>query len=376
MMRHTILALGMLAIGGSASAQGALSTQGFGYPSGGLSAKVVAGGGGFAEFDATSTRNPASLLGWGRTGLYFQYEPEFRSVSTGSGTDNTVTARFPLIAAAFPIGTRAAVSLSATTLLDRTWETLFRSGQRLGADSVEFTERVQSIGGIADMRLAGAYAFSSKFAVGLGLHAIGGENRLTLTRTFDDSLKYGTLLRNYTLGFQGSGISLGAVWRPVRAMAIAASWAKGGGLEMKSADTLLAKGDAPGRYGVGLRFDAIPGISLAASFNKTTWSGLQPLGSATLVAKDGNDVGIGADLSGPRMRSVPIMLHLGVRSRDLPFSVNGSDVRERQYAGGATLPFGGPRAAFDVGLIRASRSEASGVKEHAWIVSIGFSVRP
>ena len=176
-----------------------------------------------------------------------------------------MTARFPLVAAGFPIGSRATVSVSATTLLDRTWETFFHSGQRLGPDSVEFSERVKSTGGIADMRLAGAYAFSSKFAVGVGVHAIGGENRLSLTRTFDDSLKYGTLIRSYTLGFQGSGISLGAVWRPVRAMALAASWAHGGGLEMKSADTVLAKGDAPGRYGVGLRFDAIPGVSLAAS---------------------------------------------------------------------------------------------------------------
>ncbi|MEP7347149.1 MAG: hypothetical protein ABI877_17900 [Gemmatimonadaceae bacterium] len=376
MMRRAILALGMFVLASSAAAQGTLSTQGFGYPSGGLSAKVIAGGGGFAEFDATSTRNPASLLGWGRTGLYIQYDPEFRSIAAGSRSENTVTARFPLIAAGFPIGSRAMISLSATTLLDRTWETLFHSGQRLGPDSVEFNERVQSTGGIADMRLAGAYAFSSKFAVGLGVHSIGGENRLNLTRTFDDSLKYGTLKRNYNLGFQGSGISLGAVWRPVRAMAIAASWAHGGGLEMKSADTVLAKGDAPGRYGVGLRFDAIPGVSLAASFNHTLWSGLQPLGSATLQAKDGNDLGVGADLSGPRMRSVPIMLHVGVRQRDLPFSVNGTDVTERQYAGGATLPFGGPRAAFDVGLIRASRSQTSGVNEHAWIVSIGFNVHP
>lgn len=370
------MALGMCAIAGSAAAQGALSTQGFGYPSGGLSAKVIAGGGGFAEFDATSTRNPASLLGWGRSGLYFQYDPEFRRVATGTKQDNTVTARFPLIAAGFPIGDRAIVSLSATTLLDRTWETLFRSGQRLGTDSVEFQERVRSAGGIADMRLAGAYAFSSKFAVGAGVHAIGGENRLNLTRTFDDSLKYGTLSRNYTLGFQGSAISLGAVWRPVRALAVAASWAHGGGLQMKSADTVLAKGDAPGRYGVGLRFDAIPGVSLAASYDHTTWSGLQSLGSARLVVRDGKDLGVGADLSGPRMRAVPVMLHVGVRSRDLPFSVNGSGVREHLYSGGATLPVGGPRAAFDVGLIRASRGETSGVREHAWILSFGFSVRP
>lgn len=376
MMRPLMVAVATCVCSGSAAAQGALSTQGFGYPSGGLSARVIAGGAGFAEFDAASTRNPASLLGWGRSGLYVQYDPEFRSVNVGSKKDNTVTARFPLIAAGFPVGTRTTIAVSATTLLDRSWETLFRSGQRLGPDSVEFEERVRSTGGIADMRLAAAYAFSSQFAVGAGLHAIGGENRLSLTRTFDDSLKYGTLSRNYTLGFQGSAISLGAVWRPVRVLAVAASWGRGGGLEMKSADTLLSKGDAPGRYGAGVRFDAIPGVSLAASYDRTSWSGLQPLGSATLRARDGTDMGVGADLSGPRMRAVPVMLHVGVRSRDLPFSANGLDVTERQYSGGATIPFGGQRAALDLGLIRASRNQTGGVSERAWIVSVGFSVRP
>ena len=56
--------------------------------------------------------------------------------------------------------------------------------------------------------------------------------------------------------------------------------------------------------------------------------------------------------------------------------ISTAEVRERQYAGGATLPFGGTRAAFDLGLVRASRSATSGVREHAWIVSIGLSVRP
>ncbi|MBV6521464.1 MAG: hypothetical protein MNPFHGCM_01602 [Gemmatimonadaceae bacterium] len=375
-MRRSIVTLGVAAWTATAHAQGTLSTQGFGYPSGGLSARAISGGAGFAEFDATSTRNPASLLGWGRSGLYFQYDPEFRSVDSGTRKESTVTARFPLIAAGFPIGSRATLSLSATTLLDRTWETLFRSGQRLGEDSVAFTERVRSTGGIADMRLASAYAFSSRFAIGAGLHAIGGENRLSLTRTFDDSLKYGTLRRNYTLGFQGSAVSLGAVWRPIRAFALAASWGHGGRLEMKSADTVLAAGDAPGRYGIGARFDAIPGVSLAASYDRTTWSGLQSLGSASLQARDGTDIGVGADLSGPRMRGVTMMLHAGIRSRDLPFAINGVVVRERQYAAGATLPIGGPRAAFDIGLVRAGRSETSGIAEHAWILSMGFSVRP
>ena len=50
-------------------AQGAISTQGFGYPTGGLSTRATAGGGAFGEFDFSSPRNPSSTLGWGRGGL-------------------------------------------------------------------------------------------------------------------------------------------------------------------------------------------------------------------------------------------------------------------------------------------------------------------
>jgi hypothetical protein len=358
------------------AAQGALSTQGFGYPSGGLSSRAIAGGAGFAEFDAISTRNPASLLGWGRSGLYAQYDPEFRSVSGNGQDDNTVTARFPLLAAAFPVGSRTLVGISATTLLDRTWETSVRSFQRLGPDSVPYTEVVQSTGGISDIRLAAGYAFSERFAIGLGAHALGGENRLHFTRTFDDTAKYGTVDRSLVLGFQGAAFSAGAVWRPIRPVALAVSASRGGSLSMEEADTVIARGHAPNRYGAGIRFDGFEGVSIAASYEFTEWTQLGPLGTTSLGVRDGSDFGVGADLSGPRMRGLPMTLHLGVRQRDLPFRVAGGTVKERQYAGGLSLPFGGPRASFDFGVVRASRSETAGVRESAWILTTGFSVRP
>ena len=89
-----------------------------------------------------------------------------------------------------------------------------------------------------------------------------------------------------------------------------------------------------------------------------------------------DDLGIGADLTGPRMRNMAIMVHLGGRQRDLPFLAAGASVRERQITGGVTLPFGGPRAQADLGLIRAMRSSSGGAKENAWILSFGISVRP
>src|SRR4051812_27515068 len=93
----------------SAAAQGTLSTQGFGYPAGGLSTRAEGLGGSIVENDPLSPRNPATLATWGRPGLYFQYDPEWRRVNANGTSDNTLTARFPIISGALNVGSRFTV---------------------------------------------------------------------------------------------------------------------------------------------------------------------------------------------------------------------------------------------------------------------------
>jgi hypothetical protein len=274
MRRLTLVAAIVAMLPGTALAQGTISTQGFGYPTGGLSTRAAAGGGAFGEFDFSSPRNPSSTLGWGRGGLYFQYEPEFRRVTAGSSSDNTMTARFPLWMAGMQLGTRAMGTVTASTLLDRTWATRIRGGQILGPDSVGYEERVESSGAINDIRLGVAYSMRSNFSVGLGLHGYTGENRMNLTRQFDDSLRYGTLIRQLTIGYLGTAISAGATWRPHPRLALAASLRSGGSLDVRIADTLVASGSLPNRFGAGVRFDGLPGASVAISVERTEWSSL------------------------------------------------------------------------------------------------------
>ena len=359
-----------------AMAQGTISTQGFGYPTGGLSTRAAAGGGGFGEFDFSSTRNPSSTLGWGRGGLYFQYEPEFRRVSAGPSTDNTMTARFPLWMAGMQLGSRAMGTLTSSTLLDRTWATRVRGGQILGPDSVGYEERVESAGAINDIRLGVAYSVRQGLSVGIGLHGFTGENRMNLTRQFDDSLRYGTLVRNLTIGYLGTAFSAGATWRPHARLALAASIRSGGSLDVRVADTLIASGSMPNRFGAGLRFDGLPGASFAISVERTEWSSLGNLSQTSLTANDTWEVGAGLEMTGPKFRTVPTLLYLGYRKRDLPFSVGGDVVPERFFSGGAGIPIAGPRVILDLAVQNAKRGPVLGVAERAWIMSLGFTVRP
>ncbi len=377
MMRRLTLALAaLLGVPGMSGAQGAISTQGFGYPTGGLSTRAAAGGGGFGEFDFTSPRNPSSTLGWGRGGLYFQYEPEFRRVTAGPSSDNTMTARFPIWMAGMQLGTRAMGTLTSSTLLDRTWATRIRGGQILGPDSVGYEERVESSGAINDIRLGVSYSVRATLSVGVGLHGYTGENRMSLVRQFDDSLRYGTLVRELTIGYLGNAISAGVTWRPHPRLAVAASMRSGGSLDVRIADTLIASGSMPNRFGAGIRFDGLPGASLAISVERTSWSSLGELSQTSLITNDTWEVGAGLEMTGPKLRQVPALLYLGYRRRDLPFSVGGEVVPERFFSTGAGIPLAGPRVILDMALQHATRGPVAGISERAWIMSVGFTVRP
>lgn len=375
-MRRALTFVALLSVPALAGAQGSISTQGFGYPTGGLSTRAAAGGGAFGEFDFSSPRNPSSTLGWGRGGLYFQYEPELRRVAGAQGTDHTSTARFPVWMAAAQLGGRGMATLSSSTVLDRTWRTSIRGGQILGPDSVGYQEAVESVGAINDIRLGLAYSVRPAFSVGVGLHAFTGENRMSLVRQFDDSLRFGTLTRNLTIGYLGRAVSGGATWRPNSSLALAVSARAGGALDVRIADTLIASGTMPARLGAALRFDGLPGASLAVSIERTEWSTLGKIAQGGLVANDVTEIGVGLEMSGPRISTTPSLLYLGYRSRDLPFSVAGQVVPERFYSAGAGLPLSGPRVVFDMALQRATRGSVAGVTESAWIVSLGFTVRP
>ena len=49
---------------------------------------------------------------------------------------------------------------------------------------------------------------------------------------------------------------------------------------------------------------------------------------------------------------MPVLIYLGYRKRDLPFSVAGEVVPETFYSGGAGIPLAGPRVILDLAIQR------------------------
>ncbi|MEA2705614.1 MAG: hypothetical protein QOH22_402 [Gemmatimonadaceae bacterium] len=374
-MRIFIVAgLALALIGFRADAQGALSTQGLGYPTGQMSARAEATGGAVADFDALSLVSPASIAGVGSSALFFQYSPEFRRVTAGSATANTTTARFPLVAGILPLGQVWTLGLSSSTFLDRSTETSLVRRELVGADSVNETEHNKTLGAINDVRVALAWAGTPKLRIGGGLHVFSGSNRVTLSQLFPDSAKYTSTSQSATLSFTGFAASAGIEFHPSRVIGFAIAGRKGGDLTAASGDTTIGRGRLPDHYSASVSYDGITGANLSARVAHDNWSSLSSIG-ASVQGFDSWDYSVGGEASGPRLMQRIIVMRAGARVRTLPFGFNGQKVSETSFMGGLGVPLARDRAAFDFTVQHASRS-ATGVKERGLILSFGLRVSP
>lgn len=383
--RALALLAALVALAPAAAAQGTLSTQGFGYPPGELSARAAATGGAIGEFDATSVLNPAAVALFGITGIYAQYAPELRTVSGPDGSDRSLVSRFPLLGVFVRLGDRGALALTATTLLDRSWTTSRADTAVVTDRAIPFVEEFRSTGAIDDLRLAGAWRVGGTFRVGLAGHVFTGQSRLAVARTFADS-SFAPFSQRSSVGYLGTGVSAGVEWQPVRAVAIAASGRLGGRLTARSGDTTLGRARVPARWGGALSFTGVRGAALTASAEWTQWSALNGLAPSNLRARDGWAYAAGVEVRGPTAFGAALPLRLGARRRTLPFPVGRTsptstgdvlrDVTETTLSAGTGVPLARGRASVDVALLRALRSAGTDTRERAWILSLGVTVRP
>ena len=378
MSKFISLALALLALSHRAAAQGNLNGQGLGYPTGQLSARSEGTGGAIAEIDPMSLVNPAALAFIGNTTLFFQIEPEFRTIVTGTTTDNTTTARYPLFAAVIPLGSSWAIGVSSATLLDRTWTTETPSVLVLGADTVNSTFTYGSSGSINDLRIALAWTPLAYMRVGIGGHLISGSDRVFVGHTFTNNAAFGNFADSSTLGFDGGAFSAGFELVAPKLAIASFSMRKGGRLNATRSDTALGHATVPDRMSFSLAYIGAAGSEVAFRAAHDKWSSLNGLNRGAAQATDTWDTSVGADVAGPHLGSQPLMLRLGGRWRTLPYEVgpNNSKVKEQSLNGGLGTTFAGGRVVTDLTLAHARRDAGIGITERAWTLSIGVGIRP
>ncbi len=363
-------------------AQGTLGAQGFGYPPGQFSTRALATGGGISQFDPQSPVNPAAISASANPALFLQYEPEFRTISSKDGdSQRAKLSRFPVAVAVLPVGSRASLGLSVSTFLDRTWFTRTTRDETIAGETVTLTETARSTGAINDLRVAAGWAPKSWFQVGVGGHAMTGQNRVDFIQSFPDTTHFSAIAQRSTLGYDGFAVSGGMVLRPHKSLVLAASGRKGGDIHARSGDTLVSTARIPDRLAAGLSFEGISGASISGQVARDLWSSMNGLGTDAARAVDAWDTGVGVEALGPRIAERVVVLRIGGRYRTLPFLAAGEEVRELSFAAGIGAQFTRNRAAVDFAVQRSTRRTPSGgaldgVRERGLTLSFGLRVRP
>lgn len=358
----------------SLGAQGTLSSQGFGYPTGHLSPGALGTGGSNADVDANSPLNPAAIALNSRYAIMLHFEPEFRRTSVGGSSATSNVMRFPTFAATGRYK-RLTFAASVSTFLDRTWVNSYADSLFIDGAWRQSTITTSSNGAIGDSRLALAYTVSPSVQVGLGLHAYTGENRLSFLRTFTDTSGFSGIAQGSVLSYAGNGVSLGAVVTPRSGLVIAGSARMGGSIEGEQNGNVVGEASIPLRTGLTVSWAAVRGASFSARVEQTRWSDLDGLGTSGVTLFDATEVGLGTEVLGPRLGSANAVFRAGLRSRTLPFGADGNQVAERSFTLGAGVPVARGRAQIDLAVQRAAR-EAGSLSERAWLVSIGIGIRP
>jgi hypothetical protein len=376
MVGAMLVAAGAL-VGQPVQAQGSVSGLGFGYPLGGNSIRSSGTAGAFGEFDPLSPLNPASMGGLSRIVLSVQTEPEYRTVRTGDVKDKSTVQRIPLLAVIFPASEKIAVGLSASTFLDRSYNTT-TTGQVVFQDvTLNTLDRSEVRGSIADLRTALGWRLSDRFSVGVGAHLLTGDHLVVVTRTFSDSVRFGRVVDSSRVEYLGTALSVGGEWRVRKGVAAQFSYRSGNSIDARIRDTVRSKAGVPDRVGVGLRLDGIPGSVFAIGVDKNMWSQMQGLGSELVVANDALNWHVGGEFAGPRLGNTGTLFRAGFAKNELPFGISSEVARETRMSIGFGIPFARELAAADFSLQRASRTLAgSSSKETAWLFGVGIQIRP
>ena len=365
----------LVAVPAAVQAQANLSVQGLGYAPGQLSTRALGTAGALGEIDPMSPLNPSALGSIQSTVLFFQMEPEYRSVDVDNVTDKTSVARYPLFFVGIPVGGRWVIGVSSSTLLDRTWSTSTTGVETIGADTVTSTFTSGSDGSINDLRVGGSWTPAAWIRAGVGIHFMSGSQRVSLGRTFARPA-FASFGDTSVISFSGGAVSAGVELIAARRAIAAFSYRKGTNLRAIRRDTSLGTAQSPDRFGASLAFIGIAGTQIAARTSYNKWTTLEGLQRGESAPVDSWDTSIGADFTGPRIGSTVFMLRTGGRWRTLPYQAAGNDVRERSVAAGVGTLFGNGRVSGDVSVVRAYRDAGLTINERAWTLSIGLGVRP
>lgn len=377
---HTVLVAVAVLVPGVARAQSSqFGVRGLGLIGRTGSAHAVALGGSLALFDGESGYNPAALSSLSGVTSLITSTQTWRESSNPTGAFHTRDSRFPHLLIGGPVrGARLAFGVSYSLYADRDFTIASVDTASPRGIPVTVIDTLSSRGGVNDLQAGFAWGPRSNFAVGASVHFLTGVNRLSTRRIWSDTV-YLAPQEKAELSYQGVGVGVGFLWRPIPGLDVAAMVRRDGTLDVQR-DTVAssAKIGLPTTMAAGLRYSAGRQLTLSVQGSRSSWSradsGLREQGSPG--SKDSYDLSAGVEYFRNSKRPGNLPLRVGVFRSTLPFLlVTGAQPTATGLSFGTGMKFAGDRGGFDLALERVTRSQGSLYRETAWQVSFGITVR-
>ena len=385
MLRRILLIASLLFAGSSAvhAQSSQFGVRGIGHPGRWASARTLATGGALGVFDGMSSQNPAALGQLGTLTSVFTASTTWRNVVNPEGDASARSARFPQVLVGGPVAkTPLALAFSYSSYADRDFTIASTGISAPRGTPVPYTDTLTSRGGVSDLRLAAAWAFTPRFAVGAGVDFLTGSNRLSTRRVFEDS-SYVAAEQRAELSFKGMGFSFGFLLHPASGIAIAGSLRKDGSLELERDSTALpTRIDLPLTLMGGVRLRVRPGFDLAGQVTSRNWSTADDgiVANGAIGARNTFEASVGGEISTNVRRPGQRPLRFGARYAKLPFLLaTEGQPSEWGVSVGTGMRFRPNSEARDAGgldltLERIQRKQGSAYTESAFVLSVGVTI--
>lgn len=385
-MRIVLVAgLGLGAASGGASAQSSqFSTRGLGMPTRPFSAHSLGLGGALAMFDSESSLNPASISGLRTLHAVGNATSTWRDSETPAGTAFGRDTRFGLVQAAGPVHVdgqgvvRINASLSLSSYLDRNYGLASEDSITLRGERLLVRDSLTSQGGMSDLRLGLSWAPGARIILGAGLHLLTGAARVYSVRAIE-SAEYDPIRDVREVSYLSYGFSGGLIVRVSDRIALAGTARVDAPTRIDRDTERVAEVELPVSLGIGGRFAPHPRLVVAAHVMHRGWGSadgsIKDLGG--LGARDSREVAAGIEWGSNRRDVTKWPIRLGFHQSTLPFMLeDGGEGKETGLAAGTGIRLGaGGRGGIDLTLERIWRSEGTQLRERAFLITLGISVR-
>lgn len=393
MIRRIVYVLALLALPAATSAQSLFTTRGLGTPMLAADARALALGGvgvGLLGFNL-ALDNPADIAGVQRRGASATMQPSWNKVELDGASADLGGTRFPMVRVVFPATRRLTASLSYSSYLDQNWAVPVTGEEVLGNDTIGVSDLVQSLGGIAQLRMGFAYQLTESLVLGAGGGIFTGSIDRSITRSFEDSATFDPFETHRRSSYSGPLAIVGARWDPIANVRIGGSAMFGGDLKANSeeGDSHDRSYGAPRKLSLGASAMLATDLMVNGGVSRETFPSITNETETTTLdyatTQDTWHYGAGVEYTGLRTGTRVYPFRAGFRSLDLPYAGAAEAApKETAFSFGTGFVLatdqGLPQAMLDLSLERGSRTglesaaRVDGLREKFWRMSVSLSL--